>query len=146
MATRDAVFTVVSELTANAHQHGRGCYVMAQTHTGRESGQPGLELAIADIGPGFADTLRAYGTLTEADALARAFEEQVTGTGDSHRGFGLYWVRDAVSGYPAAATIEIASFDGFVRLTKGSGLYQEVIPDSHGVFATARFSYQTPSV
>ena len=93
----DELMTVAVELTANAREHGSACYAVAQTYTGRKSGTPGVRLAVADFGEGLARSLRKhYGYMTDGEAIVRAFEERVSGTGRSERGFGLTQVAEIV--------------------------------------------------
>ena len=97
----DDLIDVAVELAGNAREHGSNCYTVAQTHTGRRSGTPGLHLAVADFGAGFAQTLREiYGEMTDSEAIIRAFEEQVSGTGQSRRGFGLTQIAGVVDMAP----------------------------------------------
>jgi len=80
----DSAYNVMAEVTNNAREHGEGCYVMAQTHSGATSGTPGVHIAVADLGPGFEATLAAYSPTTERDAITRAFDEGVTATRDPY--------------------------------------------------------------
>ena len=97
----DDLIDVAVELAGNAREHGSNCYTVAQTHTGRRSGTPGLHLAVADFGAGFSQTLREiYGEMTDSEAIIRAFEEQVSGTGQSRRGFGLTQIAGVVDMAP----------------------------------------------
>ena len=97
----DDLIDVAVELAGNAREHGSNCYTVAQTHTGRRSGTPGIHLAVADFGAGFAQTLREfYGEMTDSEAIIRAFEEQVSGTGQSRRGFGLTQIAGVVDMAP----------------------------------------------
>lgn len=111
----DPVFTVFSELTANAREHGSDCYALLQTHTGRTSGTPGIHLAVADFGPGFAQNLRpVLGELAPEAYIMKAFEEGVTSRPEPYRGFGLHHVARGIGEFRGAA-LEIASDGGHVR-------------------------------
>lgn len=96
----DDLWTIATELTANAREHGADCYAVAQTHTGSRSGTPGVQIAVADFGPGFASTLREHhGDMSDSDAIIRGFEAGVSGTGDRYRGNGLAYIAEAVDKY-----------------------------------------------
>ena len=97
----DDLHTIAAELTANAREHGEECYAVAQTHTGQSSGTPGVHIAVADFGPGFARTLeRRYGKMKDSEAIFRGFEEHVSGTGKTGRGHGLGYVAEAIDKHP----------------------------------------------
>ena len=111
----DDLIDVAVELAGNAREHGSNCYTVAQTHTGRRSGTPGIHLAVADFGAGFARKLQAhYGDMTNSEAIVRAFEEQVSGTGDKKRGFGLSQIAGIVDMAPDNV-LQIVSWTGHVR-------------------------------
>ena len=114
----DDLIDVAVELAGNAREHGSNCYAVAQTHTGRISGTPGLRLAVADFGVGFAQTLERYGQMTDSQAIVRAFEEQVSGTGNKRRGFGLSQIAGVVDMAPNNV-LDIVSWTGHVRLSGG---------------------------
>ena len=139
-----ALDIVVSELASNAREHGSPCFMVAQTHGGERSGAPGVHIAIADFGPGFMRTLAAYAPASEADAIERAFEEGVTGTGKM-RGSGLAEAQRYIDGYPGAR-LAIASRSGFVARANRSFQRSEG-PDCGGVFVSVHFPYRdTPSL
>lgn len=134
-----ALDIVVSELASNAREHGSPCFMVAQAHSGERSGAPGLRIAIADFGPGFMRTLGNYGPASEADAIEKACEEGVSGTGDRVRGLGLQAVIESVDGYPGAR-LAIASRTGLVervnrRFRRDEGR------DCGGVFVSVHFPY-----
>jgi len=115
----DDLIDVAVELAGNAREHGSNCYLVAQTHTGRRSGTPGLRLAVADFGVGFASTLQEhYGDMTNSEAIVRALEEQVSGTGDKKRGFGLSQIAGIVDMAPENV-LHIVSWTGHVRRAAG---------------------------
>ena len=92
--------TIATELTANAREHGEDCYAVAQIPTGARSRTPGVHLAVADFGAGFASTLREYhGEMSDSEAIIRGFEAGVSGTGDRYRGNGLAYIAEAVDKY-----------------------------------------------
>lgn len=138
-----AVDIVASEILDNALQHGSECFVVAQTHTGERSGAPGVHIAIADFGHGFMHTLAAHNPASEAEAIEKAFDDGVTGTGEA-RGAGLAEARRYIDGYPGAR-LAIASRDGLVERANRSFQRAEG-PDCGGVFVSAHFPYRgTPS-
>jgi hypothetical protein len=92
----DPVYMAVSELCSNALQHGRdalGAYVAADRI---EDDRRSFRLAIADLGIGIPEHIRARHPEWQDDAaaIARALERGVTGTGDPHRGNGFAEVLD----------------------------------------------------
>lgn len=136
-----ATYLLMTELTNNAWEHGSPCYVVAQTHSGVTSGTPGMHLAIADFGPGFRASLAGLDPppTNESEAIALAFQEGVTSTGDPQRGLGLSYVAESVDNYPGAR-FEIVSRDGLVqRRNHDSKLFQG--PDCRGVFVAAYFPF-----
>ena len=91
---------VLAEVAGNACEHGSACYVVAEVDTGRGDA-PGIHLAVADFGKGFAETLRGkHGRMTDGAAIRHAFTERVSGTGLRERGFGLGQVADVVDVNP----------------------------------------------
>lgn len=98
---RVAICSVLSEICANAAEHGRssfGAYaaVQAYHHVVSGTGRRGEEvlIAIADGGPGVRETLSrnpkyAEHTTTDNDALRHAMMMGVSGTGELGRGGGL---------------------------------------------------------
>ena len=98
---RVAICSVLSEICANAAEHGRssfGAYAAVQAYHHIVSGprRRGEEvlIAIADGGPGVRETLArnpalAEYTTTDNDALRHALEMGVSGTGEIGRGGGL---------------------------------------------------------
>lgn len=134
------VVDVASELTHNAREHGSQCYVVAQTHTGRRSGTPGIHVAVADFGPGFADTLRkSYGRKPDHEAIVFAFKEGVSGTGASERGFGLSYVLEAIGAAPGAV-MHIWSGKGHATCG-GGGVSAHAAEPFPGTVASAYFPY-----
>ncbi len=74
---------------------------------------------VADFGLGFANTLQEhYGDMTNSEAIVRAFEEQVSGTGDKKRGFGLSQIAEIIDLGPENA-LDIVSWSGHVRRSGG---------------------------
>ena len=139
---RHATYLVMTELTNNAWQHGSPCYVVAQTHSGQTSGTPGLHLAIADFGDGFAASLRDFKPSNERAAILMAFEERVTSTGDRNRGLGLTHTLDAVDGYPDSRLSVVSGNVMVVREKREFEAYTG--PDCGGVFVAAYFPF-TPA-
>ena len=98
---RVAICSVLSEVCANAAEHGRssfGAYaaVQAYHHVVSGTGRRGEEvlISIADGGPGVRETLSrnpkyAEHTSTDNDALRHALMMGVSGTGEIGRGGGL---------------------------------------------------------
>lgn len=134
----DDLIDVLAELAGNAHEHGSQCYAVAQIYTGRRSGTPGVHLAVADFGAGFARTLRErYGPMTDSEAIVRAFEEQVSGTGNSYRGFGLSQI-DGLLGKKAENVLHIVSWSGHVERKAGrSRTTEHESPLFRGTLASA---------
>jgi hypothetical protein len=129
-----ASYEIMAELTNNGWEHGNGCFVVAQTHTGATSGTPGVHLAIADLGPGFRATLSRYHPSSEMEAVVRALEDQVSGTGNAMRGFGLSNVVGAVDAMEG--DLSIISGDAWLRRHERVSRRMEG-PDCRGVFVTA---------
>ena len=110
----DELTTVAVELAGNACEHGSECYAVAQVDDGARSGTPGVHLAVADFGEGFAETLyENHGGMTDSEAIVRAFEEQVSRIGHPHRGFGLSQVADVIDAAPGNV-LHIVSRSGYV--------------------------------
>lgn len=104
---RVAICSVLSEICANAAEHGAssfGSYAAVQAYQHIVSGRHGARsddrqgeevlVAIADGGPGVRETLSrnpalAEKTTTDNDALRHALEMGVSGTGEIGRGGGL---------------------------------------------------------
>ncbi len=115
----DELKTVALELTSNAREHGSPCYGVAQMYTGQRSGTPGIQLAVADFGEGFARTLRRhYGKMADDEAIVLAFEEQISGTGRSARGFGLTQILEIVDREPRNV-LHVISKSGHVVRSRG---------------------------
>ena len=115
----DELITIVVELAGNAYEHGSKCYAVAQVYSGVRSGTPGVHLAVADFGEGFARTLRRrYGRMTDSEAIVRAFEEQVSRIGHPHRGFGLSQVVDVIDAVPGNV-LHIVSRSGYITRSGG---------------------------
>lgn len=113
----DELLTIAVELTANAREHGSACYAVAQAHSGRTSGTPGVHIAVADFGKGLAETLREpYGQMSDGEAIRHAFTERVSGTGRSDRGFGLTQIAEIVDRDPKSV-LHIISQSGHVVRT-----------------------------
>ena len=137
------LLTVAVELTQNAREHGSPCYVVAQTHTGRTSGTPGVHIAVADFGEGFGRTLAGrYGHMSEGEAVCRGFEERVTSTGESNRGLGLGYVAEAID-RSTRNSLQIISPSAHVTRSKG-GFDVVEGPDYRGTLASAYFRH-TPA-
>jgi anti-sigma regulatory factor (Ser/Thr protein kinase) len=108
----------VSELCDNALQHGRnalGAYVAAD-RVDAERGE--FRLAIADLGIGIPEHIRARHPEWQDDtaAIVRALQRGVTGTGDPHRGNGFAEVVDDVS---RALVRAVSSVQIEIRSAKG---------------------------
>jgi len=138
-----AVEDTMTELSLNAREHGSVSYAVVQTHTGRSSGTPGVHIAVADFGPGFAATLRAkYGHLADDAAVMKGFEERVTSLKSTGRGLGLGFVQEAIDGH-RGATLTIISETGRVLL-EGGIFHSELGPKLSGTIAAAYFPYTPP--
>lgn len=116
--------TIATELTANAREHGEDCYAVVQVHTGTRSGTPGVQIAVADFGVGFAKTLQEHhGDMADSDAILRGFEAGVSGTGDPYRGNGLAYIAEAVDKY-RDNVLHVVSQDGYV--VRRAGRFQVI--------------------
>ena len=110
---------VTVELAGNACEHGSECYIAAEIDSGARSDAPGVHLAVADFGEGFARTLRKrYGPMPDSEAIVRAFGEQVSGTGHPYRGFGLSQIVDVFDAAPGNA-LHIVSRSGYATRSAG---------------------------
>lgn len=118
----EPVHMAVSELCDNALQHGKnqlGAYVAADRVAAERSE---FRLAIADLGIGIPEHIRARHPEWQDDtpAITRALQRGVTGTGDPHRGNGFSEVFEDVNRLLAparsAVKIEIRSAKGGVLL------------------------------
>jgi anti-sigma regulatory factor (Ser/Thr protein kinase) len=136
----DKIMTVAVELTQNAREHGSACYFVAQSHTGATSGTPGIHVAVADFGDGFAATMRsAYGKMTDVVAVRRSFELRVTGTGLPDRGFGLDYVKADIRSHPGAV-LNVISRTARVTLNEETFKVNRA-PDFRGTIAAAYFPH-----
>jgi hypothetical protein len=93
----DAMHTAVGELCDNAIQHGTnelGAFVAADR---LEGDRVQFRLAIADLGIGIPEHIRARHPEWQDDtaAISRVLQRGVTGTGDPHRGNGFSEVLEA---------------------------------------------------
>ena len=112
----DELLTIAVELTANAREHGSDCYAVAQAHSGRTSGTPGVLIAVADFGEGIAHSLREHhGAMSDGKAIDYAFTEQVSGTGQGERGFGLTQIAEIFDRNPASVLHIISQSGHLVR-------------------------------
>lgn len=141
----DELITVVVELAGNACEHGSECYAVAQAYDGARSGTPGVHLAVADFGEGFARTLRErYGPMTDSEAIVRAFEEQVSGTGHPHRGFGLSQIVDVIDAAPGNV-LHIVSRSGSITRSGGHvEPHESTTPLFHGTLASVYIPRRLP--
>jgi hypothetical protein len=125
----DAMYMAIGELCDNARQHGvndLGTYVA----TGRiDAPRPEFRLAIADLGIGIPEHIRAQHPEWHNDtaAIVRALERGVTGTGDRHRGNGFSEVFDSALENQlirslSAATLDIRSGKGRVSVELVGGM------------------------
>lgn len=115
----DPVYMAVSELCSNALQHGQdalGAYVAADRVEG-DSKQ--FRLAIADLGIGIPEHIRARHPewQDDAGAIGRALERGVSGTGDPHRGNGFAEVLDDAASKVLVRTMSSVRVD--IRSSKG---------------------------
>lgn len=141
----ERIWTVAIELTQNAREHGSPCYVVVQTHSGRTSGTPGIHVAVADFGPGFAETLRpALGRMTDDRAILKAFEERVSGTGLPDRGFGLGYIQDEIDRHTGAVLTIVSRRATITRRMHGFHIESDNL-DFRGTLASAYFPYSAPA-
>lgn len=115
----EPVYMAVSELCSNGLQHGRdklGAYIAAD----RIEGDARLfRLAIADLGLGIPEHIRARNPEWQNDtaAITRALERGVSGTGDPHRGNGFAEVFDDALDRMLVRTTSSVNID--IRSAKG---------------------------
>ena len=119
----DALHMAIGELCDNALQHGAnalGAYVAANRI---EAPRKEFRLAIADLGIGIPEHIRAQHPEWQDDtaAISRALIRGVTGTGDAHRGNGFAEVLDvAIENHlvriGSAAQLDIRSAQGRVTV------------------------------
>jgi anti-sigma regulatory factor (Ser/Thr protein kinase) len=117
----DAAHMAISELCDNAIQHGKsemGAYVAVDRVV---DPQPAFRLAIADLGIGIPEHIRAQHPEWQDDdaAISRVLVRGVTGTGDPMRGNGYAEVLDQALGTQlrrsmSALTLDIRSAKGHV--------------------------------
>lgn len=138
------VFQGIGELIDNATTHGSsatGAYIAAQFYSGRTTNVPRLEVAICDTGIGVLDHLRQNpdhaGLSTSADALMRALEPNVTGTGaHEKRGNGLPDLL-RFTGQVGTARLVMRSGDGLTRVgRRGHGSTRSQLTTSNSVQGT----------
>lgn len=119
----DATHMAIGELCDNALLHGDnelGAYVAADR---LDEPQPTFRLAIADLGIGIPEHIRAQHPEWQDDsgAIGRVLDRGVTGTGDRMRGNGYAEVLDQAHGAQlrramSALTLDIRSAKGHVRV------------------------------
>lgn len=136
---------VLAEVAGNACEHGSECYAVAQVYSGARSGTPGVHLAVADFGAGFAETLHEnHGPMTDGEAIVRALEEQVSGTGHPRRGFGLSQIVDVIDAAPGNV-LHIVSRSG--RITRSGGRvepHENTTPLFHGTLVSVSIPRKLP--
>ncbi len=129
----EAAHMAISELCDNAIQHGTnelGAYVVADRTI---DPQPCFRMAIADLGIGIPEHIRARHPEWQDDnaAISRVLDRGVTGTGDPHRGNGYAEVLDLAHAAQlqraqsalsldirsAKGRVEVALVDGTMRPT-----------------------------
>ena len=115
----EAMHMAISELCDNALQHGKnelGAYIVADRimEPGRE-----MRLAIADLGIGIPEHIRARHPEWHDDtgAITRALDRGVSGTDDPHRGNGFAEVFDAAMRTDLVRSSSAADMD--IRAGKG---------------------------
>ncbi len=115
----DAMHMAISELCDNALQHGEndlGVYVAADRI---ETPQRAFRLAIADLGIGIPEHIRARHPEWHDDtaAIVRVLQRGVTGTGDPHRGNGFSEIFDVAHETMLVRAMSEARID--IRSAKG---------------------------
>jgi hypothetical protein len=114
----DATFMAISELCNNAVEHGASRFPAYAAAAADPNCPANLTIAIADLGIGIPEHLRqAYPEWSDdSAAIAKATYDGVSGTGDSHRGFGYHHIFDEILRASLhAAEMEIYSANGFLR-------------------------------
>lgn len=94
-----AVFQSISEVTQNVIQHSglEGGWAAMQVLPDGNNRE--ITFAIADCGRGLKESLSAANDVADhQDAIAQAFQEGVSGTGEPHRGMGLADLEQRVTG------------------------------------------------
>jgi signal transduction histidine kinase len=149
---RVAICSVLSEICANAAEHGAssfGAYAAVQAYHHIVSGprRRGEEvlIAIADGGPGVRETLShnpalSEYTTTDNDALRHALEMGVSGTGEIGRGGGLALVAGIAA--RSSGSLSLRSGTGRVTVYENRKNSRNV-PDFPGTFV--RVSLPRPS-
>jgi hypothetical protein len=113
-----ASYMAVSELCANAVEHGTntlGSFVAASHF---KEPRPQVSIAIGDLGVGIPEHLRQRYPEWFDDCFARAqsFQPGISGTGDPHRGNGFTETFEAaLASAGTAARVDLHSANGFVR-------------------------------
>jgi hypothetical protein len=113
-----ASYMAVSELCANAVEHGaneQGSFVAAARF---DEPRAQVSIAIGDLGVGIPEHLRQRYPewFDDCFAIAQAFEPSISGTGNPHRGNGFAETFEAaLVSAMHAARVDIHSANGFVR-------------------------------
>jgi len=131
----DAMHMAISELCDNALQHGEnalGAYICVDRI---EEPQPTFRLAIADLGIGIPEHVRAEYPEWQDDsgAIGQALERGVTGTGDPYRGNGFAEVFDValeneLVRQQSSGRIDIRSGKGRVAVELVGGVKKIITP------------------
>jgi signal transduction histidine kinase len=120
---RDEMPGIFYELALNAVQHSQsavGYYVILELSTD-VAGEIVYAIGVADCGIGIPASLRENpdfeDILNDADAIARATELNVTGTGEAERGLGLDHIMNVVQRF--GGNCVIISGGGYLNVTNG---------------------------
>ncbi len=126
----------LAEAANNAVEHAdspEGGFALAQLRERRPtSGRSWfIEIAVADAGQGIAASL---GMDNDLDAIMRALDEGVSGTGDPLRGLGLTWIADLVQ--KPRRELMIHSGGGLVVVTQSGRVATETASQFPGTLLT----------
>ena len=157
---RVAVCSVLSEICANAAEHGSssfGAYAAVQAYhhivSGRHGARPGerqgeeVLIAIADGGAGVRDSLSrnpnlAEYTATDNDALRHALKMGVSGTGEVGRGGGLTLVSQIAG--RAGGSLSLRSGSGRITAYENRKNSRNV-PEFPGTFVRVSLPRRSPA-
>lgn len=113
-----ASYMAVSELCANAVEHGANSHGAFVAAARIKEPRPQVSIAVGDLGVGIPEHLRQRYPewFDDCFAIAQAFEPSISGTGNPHRGNGFTETFEAaLASAMHAARVDIHSANGFVR-------------------------------
>lgn len=122
---RQAIVSTVRELCANIFHHsgGRSGYIAAQRYYVKTTGEPFVEIGIADLGDGIRQSLATryaeLGRESDARTLMRMLTENLTRVDEPHRGNGYWILQNATK--DLKGSFELRSGSGSVSRAKDRG-------------------------